>query len=431
LGLAGDGSSDSAHGGIQCLSCRHRSLASLSEWSRLSSRLVREIVWLLRLRTVRGRLLVSTTDQVRVSRNTGHLPARRHTDHLLARTHMGHLPVPNMGHLPAPNMGRVPAPPEAPLTCSDKRAGKTLRLSEIASVFAKTCFSALIVACFGGCSTTVYAPKTTVRTGTVRTATLKQMETLNMDRAAPILVRIYKEESTLEVWKQDRSGNFALLNSYPICKFSGNLGPKLMQGDHQAPEGFYDITPDQMNPNSSEYLAFNTGFPNAYDRSLGRTGSFLMVHGGCRSVGCYAMTDYAMEEIYGLVDDAFKGGQQKVQLQAFPFRMTAQNLASHAGDPNIPFWEMLKAGSDAFLATERPPRVAVCDRRYIFNPAVAGEFDPSAPCPTGIESTAIASAPQPSREASASAVPPNTGVIAYRTVDPIAQKIKESLRGIY
>jgi murein L,D-transpeptidase YafK len=344
---------------------------------------------------------------------------------------MGHLPVPNMGHLPAPNMGRVPAPPEAPLTCSDKRAGKTLRLSEIASVFAKTCFSALIVACFGGCSTTVYAPKTTVRTGTVRTATLKQMETLNMDRAAPILVRIYKEESTLEVWKQDRSGNFALLNSYPICKFSGNLGPKLMQGDHQAPEGFYDITPDQMNPNSSEYLAFNTGFPNAYDRSLGRTGSFLMVHGGCRSVGCYAMTDYAMEEIYGLVDDAFKGGQQKVQLQAFPFRMTAQNLASHAGDPNIPFWEMLKAGSDAFLATERPPRVAVCDRRYIFNPAVAGEFDPSAPCPTGIESTAIASAPQPSREASASAVPPNTGVIAYRTVDPIAQKIKESLRGIY
>jgi murein L,D-transpeptidase YafK len=259
------------------------------------------------------------------------------------------------------------------------------------------------------------------------------METSNMDRAAPILIRIYKEESTLEVWKQDRSEKFALLKSYPICKFSGNLGPKLMQGDHQAPEGFYDITPDQMNPNSSEYLAFNTGFPNSFDRSLGRSGSFLMVHGGCRSVGCYAMTDYAMEEIYGLVDEAFKGGQEKVQLQAFPFRMTAQNLASHAGDPNLPFWEMLKAGSDAFLATERPPRVAVCDRRYVFNPALTGEFSPSAPCPIGVDSTPTAGALQPSREitANASAVPPSTRTIAYRTADPVAQKIEESLRGIY
>jgi murein L,D-transpeptidase YafK len=158
---------------------------------------------------------------------------------------------------------------------------------------------------------------------------------------------------------------------------------------------------------------------------------FFMVHGGCRSVGCYAMTDYAMEEIYGLVDEAFKGGQEKVQLQAFPFRMTAQNLASHAGDPNIPFWEMLKAGSDAFLATDRPPKVAVCDRRYVFNPLVAGEFNPGAPCPIGVDSTPIASALPPSREASASAVPPSTGTVAYRTLDPIAQKIEEGLRGIY
>jgi murein L,D-transpeptidase YafK len=306
-----------------------------------------------------------------------------------------------------------------------------LRLRQIASVFAKAWFFALIVAGLGGCSSMVYAPKTTVRAGTVRTATLKQMETLNMDRAAPMLIRIYKKESTLEVWKQDRSGKFALLNSYPICKFSGTLGPKLVEGDQQAPEGFYDITPDMMNPNSSEYLAFNTGFPNAFDRSLGRTGSFLMVHGGCRSVGCYAMTDYAMEEIYGLVDEAFKGGQEKVQLQAYPFRMTAQSLASHAGDPNMPFWEMLKAGSDAFLATERPPRVAVCDRRYVFNPDVAGDFESSAPCPIGIESTPMAGVLHPSRETSASTVPPNAGSTAYRNADPIAQKITDSLRGIY
>src|SRR5437773_8535166 len=112
-------------------------------------------------------------------------------------------------------------------------------------------------------------------------STLRHMESLNIDRAAPILIRIYKEESTLEVWKQDRTGKFALLKPYSICKFSGKLGPKIVQGDHQAPEGFYDITPEQMNPLSNEYLSFNIGFPNAFDRSVGRTGSFLMERSLC------------------------------------------------------------------------------------------------------------------------------------------------------
>lgn len=269
-----------------------------------------------------------------------------------------------------------------------------------------------------------------MRTGTVRSSTLKHMEALNIDRTAPVLIRIYKEESTLEVWKQNRSGKFALLSSYPICKFSGTLGPKLVQGDYQAPEGFYDITPSQMNPNSSEYLAFNTGFPNAFDRSLGRTGSFLMVHGGCRSVGCYAMTDAAMDEIYALVDEAFKGGQEKVQLQAFPFRMTARNFAGHASDPNIPFWSMLKAGNDAFLATEQPPKVAVCDRRYVFNAAVTSDLDPRGPCPLGIDTIAVAEAHQPGQPSSAS-IPSNTGALAYRSDDAIAHKLREKLQGVY
>jgi murein L,D-transpeptidase YafK len=222
----------------------------------------------------------------------------------------------------------------------------------------------------------LHGPKTTARTEDVRTSTLLQMESLNMDRAAPILIRIYKEESTLEVWKLDRTDKFALLSKYPICKYSGHLGPKIFEGDHQAPEGFYDITPDQMK--SDRYLAFDIGFPNAFDRSLGRTGSFLMVHGGCESVGCYAMMDHAMDEIYGLVDEAFRGGQEKIQLEAFPFRMTTQNLARHADDPYAPFWQMLKTGSDAFLATGRPPTVAVCDQRYVFNAAITDkDCDPT------------------------------------------------------
>jgi murein L,D-transpeptidase YafK len=238
-----------------------------------------------------------------------------------------------------------------------------------------------------GCSTVSYQ----VRTGVVHAPTLQQMENANMDRGAPVLIRIYKEERTLEVWKQDRTGRFALLQSYPICKFSGKLGPKIAQGDYQAPEGFYDITPAQMNPQSSEYLSFNIGYPNAFDRSLGRSGSFLMVHGGCRSVGCYAMTDYQMEEIYGLLDEAFKGGQDRVQLQAFPFQMTAENLLRHADDPNSAFWQMLKTGSDAFTATGTPPKVAVCNQRYVFNPSFAGR-EASAFCPSAIDPLAGAHA---------------------------------------
>jgi len=263
-----------------------------------------------------------------------------------------------------------------------------LRLEYNAAPFATAAMIAIVAATLCGCSSALYQQEQTPRSGSVRAATLRTMDKLHMERAAPVLIRIYKEDSTLEVWKQDRTGRFALLSSYPICKYSGNLGPKIATGDYQAPEGFYDISPDQMNPTSTEYLAFNTGFPNAYDRSLGRTGSFLMVHGGCRSVGCYAMTDAGIEEIYGLVDDAFKGGQQKVQLQAFPFRMTGQNIARHAGDPNVPFWEMLKTGSDAFHATGRPPAVAVCERRYVFNPGVIDDdLDASGPCPPGIDAT--------------------------------------------
>jgi murein L,D-transpeptidase YafK len=308
------------------------------------------------------------------------------------------------------------------------RSGDTLLLKQVAFVFTKAFVLAAAVATLVGCSSPHYSTAPIARTGTVRMSTLRDIESLNMDRAAPILIRIYKEESTLEVWKQDRTGKFALLKAYPICRFSGKLGPKLAQGDYQAPEGFYDITSDQMNPWSHEYLAFNTGFPNAFDRSLGRTGSFLMVHGGCESVGCYAMTDYQMEEIYGLADEAFKGGQDKIQLEAFPFRMTAENLASHADDPNTPFWDMLKNGSDAFLATGRPPKVAVCGQRYVFNPILAdNDFNPRAPCPPGIESTPVAGAEQSPQLAPAV----QSGLMAYQNDDPIARKIEEGFRGVH
>ncbi len=209
----------------------------------------------------------------------------------------------------------------------------------------------------------------------------------HMDKTSPILLRIYKEDSQLEVWKVNQDGQYALLKTYPICRWSGALGPKKKEGDRQAPEGFYTITKAQMNPNSNYYLAFNTGYPNAFDSAWGRTGSELMVHGDCSSRGCYAMTDGQIQEIYALAREAFFGGQKAFQLQAFPFRMTALNMVKHRNNPNYGFWKQLKRGYDDFEATRQEPTVAVCDKHYVFD-AVARDgatrpprFYPRGKCP--------------------------------------------------
>jgi len=196
---------------------------------------------------------------------------------------------------------------------------------------------------------------------------VKEIQSKNMDMESPILVRLFKEEAELEVWKQDREGRFALLKTYPICRWSGELGPKIKEGDRQAPEGFYSITPGQMNPNSQYYLSFDLGYPNAYDRAYGRTGAQLMVHGDCSSRGCYSMTDEQISEIYALGRDSFFGGQKSFQVQAYPFRMTAQNLARHRNNPNLAFWKMLKKGNDHFEVSKLEPKVNVCDKHYVFD----------------------------------------------------------------
>jgi murein L,D-transpeptidase YafK len=194
-----------------------------------------------------------------------------------------------------------------------------------------------------------------------------ELEKKNMPKDSPILVRLFKQESEFEVWKQDSSGRYALLKTYPICRWSGELGPKVREGDRQAPEGFYTIMPSQMNPNSQYYLAVNIGFPNEFDRALGRTGNYLMIHGDCSSRGCYAMTDEQIAEIYSLARESFFGGQRSFQVQAYPFRMTPINLAKHRNNPNMPFWKMLKQGYDHFEVTRLEPKVDVCDKHYVFD----------------------------------------------------------------
>ena len=212
---------------------------------------------------------------------------------------------------------------------------------------------------------------------------IAQMRAKGMKPESPVLVRIFKQESELEVWKVNKSGQYALLKTYPMCRWSGKLGPKTKSGDRQAPEGFYHVSAGMLNPNSQYYVSFNLGYPNRLEKALGYTGEALMVHGACSSSGCYAMTDQGVGEIYAVVQKALSGGQQSFQVQAYPFRMTAENMAKHRGDPNMPFWRTLKEGYDAFAFSRKQPKVSVCGGRYVFNTEFEGgePTNPVAACP--------------------------------------------------
>jgi murein L,D-transpeptidase YafK len=182
---------------------------------------------------------------------------------------------------------------------------------------------------------------------------------------APIFLRVFKSEKVLEVWVK-KGSKFERFKTYPICTFSGGLGPKTKEGDGMAPEGFYEVGARAMNPGSSYHLSFNLGYPNSFDRAHRRTGSYLMVHGECVSIGCYAMTNPGIEEIWTLADAALRGGQSRFKAHLFPFRMTTANMDKHKESPHIDFWKNLKVGYDKFEVTKRPPRVKVRKKRYVF-----------------------------------------------------------------
>jgi murein L,D-transpeptidase YafK len=226
---------------------------------------------------------------------------------------------------------------------------------------------AMALAGLGACTEEGALPRNGRHYVAISMETQQLMRDKNMRTHAPILIRAFKKDSELEVWKQDASGKMALLKTYPMCRWSGQLGPKVKEGDRQVPEGFYSFAPGAMNPNSNFYLSFNVGYPNQLDRQLGRNGSLIMVHGDCSSMGCYAMTDNQMSDIYGVVREAFAGGQTQIQVQSFPFRMTPENLAKYRNDQHMPFWKNLKQGHDTFEITKQEPKVSVCNGKYAFN----------------------------------------------------------------
>ncbi len=225
--------------------------------------------------------------------------------------------------------------------------------------------SAAAIACF--CAAATAEPDKAL--APIPGATLALMAAKGTNAAAPLVLRSYKKEAEIEVWKRTSAGRFVYIKTFPICRWSGQLGPKMYPGDRQTPEGIYDIPKTQMNPNSHYYLSFDTGFPNAYDKAHGYEGSAVMVHGTCSSMGCFAMTDKAVGELYAIARDALNGGQPAFQLQAYPFHMSAKNMALYRADPSIDFWRQLKDGSDRFEATGEILRWSVVGGRYAFAPS--------------------------------------------------------------
>lgn len=196
-------------------------------------------------------------------------------------------------------------------------------------------------------------------------ALLRDFQKASLTLGSPIFIRIFKESHELEIWVKS-SESFQLLKTYSIACFSGTLGPKLRKGDRQAPEGFYTVSPAQMNPNSSFHLAFDIGYPNRYDKTHKRTGNAIMVHGDTVSAGCFAMTDSYIEEIYTIADHALNSGQPFFPVHIFPFRMTPENMKRHGASPHIGFWRSLQPGYELFEMMRRPPMVTVQGRQYAF-----------------------------------------------------------------
>lgn len=214
-------------------------------------------------------------------------------------------------------------------------------------------------------------PLTSIRSENIRLKVepvlKKELLAKNLNYGAPIFIRIFKDPGVLEVWVESENGSFVHFKDYDICTFSGYLGPKQKEGDRQSPEGFYFVTAAQLNPWSSYHLSFNLGYPNKYDRLHGRTGSALMVHGHCVSIGCYAMTNRNIDEIYTLAAAALKSGQPFFRVHSFPFELESKLLSKYQSNPWYPFWLNLKEGYDYFNHHKRPPDVGVLNGQYTFS----------------------------------------------------------------
>lgn len=192
--------------------------------------------------------------------------------------------------------------------------------------------------------------------------------------APEVFFRVFKRDQVLEVWARNRgTGSFRLLKTYPVCKLSGQMGPKRRQGDGQIPEGFYEI--DLLNPQSNYHLSMRVDYPNAVDRARegGRAplGGDIYIHGGCATIGCVPVTDRWIEEIYLIALGARDAGQATIPVHLFPTRLDDAGmrwLARTYGTAFVdyPFWQNLREGYQLFETSRLVPGVAYDGARYTF-----------------------------------------------------------------
>jgi murein L,D-transpeptidase YafK len=242
----------------------------------------------------------------------------------------------------------------------------------------------------------------------------RRLQAKGMTAGSPVMIRIFKGESQLELWLK-KGERFELFATYPICYWSGRLGPKQREGDRQAPEGFYTVGTEQLHRQGRHPRSLDLGFPNVLDRAQARTGSYILVHGGCRSIGCYAMTNPIMEEIYALSEQALRQGQDRIQVHVFPFRMTEANLDVFADHRWRDFWLDLREAYDLFEQTRTPPRIAICDRKYVVGQGLT-LGDPSASAASGAGTWGALSTCERDEVASLSQTPSATRTAAGHTV---------------
>jgi murein L,D-transpeptidase YafK len=172
-----------------------------------------------------------------------------------------------------------------------------------------------------------------------------------------VSLRAFKEEKVIELWAGAGKGPLTLVKTYAICAASGELGPKRKEGDLQVPEGLYEIV--EFNPASNFHLSMKVSYPNASDRlrsDARRPGGLIYLHGNCASIGCIAIEDGPIEEVF-LVAQRARTRPRRIDI--FPARLTAEWLEAHQDSPHAAFWAELAPAYASFEVTHRPAPFSV------------------------------------------------------------------------
>lgn len=181
-----------------------------------------------------------------------------------------------------------------------------------------------------------------------------------------LMLRAFKHDAQLELWGAAHRGDaMTLVQTYPICAPSGELGPKREQGDEQVPEGCYTI--HRYNAWSGFHLSMRVDYPNASDRARGNRwnlGGAIIVHGGCATIGCIPIENEPIEEVFLASLDARRAGRHDTPIHILPTRLDADAMAMlrthpHATPDRIELWEELQPIFEELERTHRVPSVEI------------------------------------------------------------------------